>query len=362
MNERQGGSGSREERGRFNEPSESREQRWGQGSTQRRRFQEDDDRTRGFGAGYDIDDDEANDWGERASYSDYDEPQGESGQSGRWGQEWGETARAQQRRRFGEQRGSEQSEYGPGRRGYGQESRYRSGLRQQGGYAGGAYGQQSYGQGGYGQRGAYGRQGEYGESEYERDYGDYGEYGRGYGQSGYGQERFREGRSFAQQRGFGRASQTGYGQGGFRESSSGRGGFGESRYGRQSGIGQSAYGRSGREYESSSRGSHRGKGPKGYQRSGERLKEIICENLKDDPDIDASDVSIDVNGETVTLEGTVDSRQTKYAVEECAEQCGASNINNNLRIGQEETESTRWSGSQSSERQQSESKTTGKRS
>jgi membrane protein involved in colicin uptake len=35
----------------------------------------------------------------------------------------------------------------------------------------------------------------------------------------------------------------------------------------------------------------------------------------------------------VTLEGTVESRRAKYDVEECAAQCGAQDIVNNLRIG-----------------------------
>jgi osmotically-inducible protein OsmY len=100
---------------------------------------------------------------------------------------------------------------------------------------------------------------------------------------------------------------------GRRESSSGR--FGDDRTGDMRSMG------------------HRGKGPKGYERSDERLKELVCERLTDDDSIDASDVSVEVQDGRVTLEGTVESRRAKYDVEECAAQCGAQDIVNNLRIG-----------------------------
>jgi len=81
-----------------------------------------------------------------------------------------------------------------------------------------------------------------------------------------------------------------------------------------------------------SRGSHRGKGPKGYTRSGERLKEIVSERLMDDPEIDATDITIEVAGQTVTVSGTVESRPIKYQVEELIENCGVEDVVNNLRI------------------------------
>jgi len=48
--------------------------------------------------------------------------------------------------------------------------------------------------------------------------------------------------------------------------------------------------------------------PKGYQRSDEKLREDICERLMQEPRIDASDVSIDVQGGAVSLTGTVRER------------------------------------------------------
>lgn len=80
-------------------------------------------------------------------------------------------------------------------------------------------------------------------------------------------------------------------------------------------------------------GSNRGKGPKGYERSDDRLKEIICERLSDDPDIDASEITVNVTGATVTLTGTVDSRSAKYAVEEMLANCGGvKDVDNQLRV------------------------------
>jgi hypothetical protein len=91
----------------------------------------------------------------------------------------------------------------------------------------------------------------------------------------------------------------------------------------------SSYGYGGNDYQNS----HRGRGPKGYERSDERLREIICERLTDDPWIDASEVSIEVNNKTVRLTGTVDNRQTKYEIEELIERStNVREIDNQLRV------------------------------
>jgi osmotically-inducible protein OsmY len=80
------------------------------------------------------------------------------------------------------------------------------------------------------------------------------------------------------------------------------------------------------------RADHRGKGPKGYERSDQRTQEMLCERLRDHPDIDASEVSITVDGSRVTLEGTVDSRHTKDLIEDVAEHLGVRDVQNNLRV------------------------------
>jgi osmotically-inducible protein OsmY len=78
--------------------------------------------------------------------------------------------------------------------------------------------------------------------------------------------------------------------------------------------------------------SFRGRGPKGYKRSDERLMEAICERLTDDPGVDASDVSVEVSDGEVTLTGTVLDKPTKWQVEDVVESCsGVIGIRNCLR-------------------------------
>jgi osmotically-inducible protein OsmY len=84
--------------------------------------------------------------------------------------------------------------------------------------------------------------------------------------------------------------------------------------------------------EQQSAESFRGRGPKGYTRTDERLRETICERLTDDPRIDASDIEVDVQQQKVTLRGSVSDRRTKYAVEELVEYSGATEIENQLRV------------------------------
>jgi hypothetical protein len=59
------------------------------------------------------------------------------------------------------------------------------------------------------------------------------------------------------------------------------------------------------------KGEYRGKGPKGYTRSDERIKEDVNDRLSDDPQVDASDISVTVSGCEVTLTGTVSERGRK---------------------------------------------------
>jgi osmotically-inducible protein OsmY len=56
---------------------------------------------------------------------------------------------------------------------------------------------------------------------------------------------------------------------------------------------------------------HRGRGPKGYVRSDERIREDVCDRLSDDRMVDASDVEVAVAGSEVTLTGTVNSREER---------------------------------------------------
>jgi osmotically-inducible protein OsmY len=78
---------------------------------------------------------------------------------------------------------------------------------------------------------------------------------------------------------------------------------------------------------------HRGRGPKGYVRSDERIREDVSDRLTDDAIVDASDVDVLVQGGEVTLNGFVDSRTAKRRAEDCAEDVmGARHVQNNLRV------------------------------
>jgi hypothetical protein len=83
------------------------------------------------------------------------------------------------------------------------------------------------------------------------------------------------------------------------------------------------------------RASHRGRGPKGYRRSDERIKEIVCEHLTEDPYIDAGNIEVIVNDGAITLEGHVHDRRSKWYAEDLVESCtGVSEIHNRLRVGE----------------------------
>lgn len=81
--------------------------------------------------------------------------------------------------------------------------------------------------------------------------------------------------------------------------------------------------------------SYSGRGPKGYARSDERIREDVSDRLTDDWLVDASNIEVTVIGGEVTLAGTVDSRDAKHRAEDCAESVsGVRNVQNNLRVQQ----------------------------
>lgn len=85
-------------------------------------------------------------------------------------------------------------------------------------------------------------------------------------------------------------------------------------------------------------GPHRGKGPSGYQRSDERIREMVCESLADDDQIDATHIEVAVSHGEVTLSGTVEDRRTKRDAEDCA-WCvsGVRDVQNMLRVDDRST-------------------------
>jgi osmotically-inducible protein OsmY len=72
--------------------------------------------------------------------------------------------------------------------------------------------------------------------------------------------------------------------------------------------------------------------PKGYTRSDERIREDICETLSRSG-TDVSDVSVEVSGGKVVLEGTVIDRYAKHEIEDHAADClGVSEVDNRIRV------------------------------
>lgn len=80
-------------------------------------------------------------------------------------------------------------------------------------------------------------------------------------------------------------------------------------------------------------GPYRGVGPKGYVRSDGRIRELVCDDLMDDPWVDASGIEVTVKDGEVTLSGTVENRDAKRWAEDIAERAGGvKHVQNNLRV------------------------------
>lgn len=79
---------------------------------------------------------------------------------------------------------------------------------------------------------------------------------------------------------------------------------------------------------------HRGRGPKGYRRSDQRISDDVHDVLTDDPHLDASEVVVSVVSAEVTLSGVVSDREAKHRAERLVERVsGVEHVQNNLRVG-----------------------------
>jgi osmotically-inducible protein OsmY len=84
-------------------------------------------------------------------------------------------------------------------------------------------------------------------------------------------------------------------------------------------------------------GPHRGKGPSGYQRSDDRIRELVCESLADDDQLDATHIEVAVSHGEVTLSGTIDDRRAKRDAEDCAwSVSGVRDVQNMLRVARDD--------------------------
>ena len=105
-----------------------------------------------------------------------------------------------------------------------------------------------------------------------------------------------------------------------------------------------------RQYESN-RPHMGGRGPKGYQRSDDRIHEDVCDRMTDDPILDPSEIEIDVRQGEVMLTGSVSSREQKRRAEDIAERIGGvRDVTNQLRVTRDgghnwASDSSRASGS-----------------
>jgi hypothetical protein len=248
------------------------------------------------------------------------------------------------------------AEYGRGRDfggGYGGgfESGYRGGGGSEPGYRGGGGG--GFARGDF-ERGTSRGGGGYGSS-----------FGSGWGPSGGFESGYRGGGNFGQSSDWDRA----YGSGGYagargrgrdwgfggnpdygrwdwsRGDDYGRGDFGRGDYGRGGGSERGFWERASDEISSwfgdeeaerrRRQDHHRGRGPKSYTRSDDRIREDINDRLTDDWRVDATHVEVSVSKGEVTLSGTVDSRDAKRRAEDIAESVsGAKHVQNNLRVDQ----------------------------
>jgi osmotically-inducible protein OsmY len=219
----------------------------------------------------------------------------------------------------GDYRGGEYRERGRENYDYGSRE---YGSREPGGRDYGRYGREDYGnREDYGGRGFGGG----------RDYGRYGREDYGYGGRDYGSRELGGGRDYG---GYGR-EERGYGG---REDYRGRSERG--LWDRASDEVSSWFGdrdaERRRQEDEMRAGQHRGRGPRGYSRSDDRIRDDVNDRLTDDPYIDASEIDVSVQNSEVTLSGTVDSRQVKRRAEDIVENIsGVKHVQNNLRVRQQ---------------------------
>lgn len=225
------------------------------------------------------------------------------------------STREPESRTFGDERSS--------RYGYGRQDE-RGGASGQGSYGAGR-GYETYGRGGYGGGQGYGGQGYQSSGQgYGPGSGDLG-YGRG---QNYGSD-YRGGRFDADRdRDEGRQ---------FRGDDERRFGRWDDRRDEERSWAYRAGQRIGSMFggDREGRGEHRGRGPKNYTRSDDRIREDVNDRLSDDEWLDASEIEVIVVAGEVTLSGTVRDRDDKRRAEDLAERVsGVKHVQNNIRLQQ----------------------------
>lgn len=78
---------------------------------------------------------------------------------------------------------------------------------------------------------------------------------------------------------------------------------------------------------------YRGRGPRGYRRADDQIRNDVCDRMWEHPRLDASDIDVRVEDAEVILEGTVTSREAKREAEAVAESApGVEDVRNELRV------------------------------
>jgi len=94
-----------------------------------------------------------------------------------------------------------------------------------------------------------------------------------------------------------------------------------------------SYGGPGSNQDGQQPGRFAGKGPKGYRRSDERIRDDVSEHLTHHGGIDASEIEVAVKDGEVTLTGTVDTQAEQRDAEAVAAQCSwVTGVHNGLRV------------------------------
>jgi osmotically-inducible protein OsmY len=172
------------------------------------------------------------------------------------------------------------------------------------------------------------RGGNYGQDQYGSQTGRYNNQGRQYNNSDYEMNSYRQGGQGMDSNSYGAGTNYGMGTNYGANTNYGSGNYGS---GANSNAGSMNVGRQGNLF-----GSHKGKGPKGYRRSDDRIKEDVNDRLSDDSQIDASDIEVDVDNGVVSLSGTVENRDVKRRAEDLVESIsGVSNVENRLRVSKD---------------------------
>ncbi|HZV38553.1 MAG TPA: BON domain-containing protein [Pseudoxanthomonas sp.] len=202
-----------------------------------------------------------------------------------------------------------------------------------------------------------------GEGAYGREYGSAGRTGQSGGQYGQGRNGYRNEDSlsgYSQGRqGYSRRPEQNLGQGSYGQRDYGQGGYDQGNYGRGQESGHGDYpgsgysgqdhGFTGSRYDTGYAGlgndyynergqaqrmaGYRGRGPKNYRRSDERITEDLNERLTEDSLLDASEINVSVSDGVATLQGTVENRWMKHRAEDIADACsGVKDVRNEIRV------------------------------